>query len=103
MKRTDNTENMTFVLINPTDNKSKSYKDIREEILNTVGHFYESEDCDYGSSCCPSNCIVFLRLFTPEEKKAVIDIIESNNCIALIIEGAVEAWKKLDNNTISFS
>lgn len=93
----------TLVAILPTENKCKSYEEVRNLIRTAVGSLYEDEETrdQYGVNGNPSNVLILLRQLTAPEKAAVIDICELANCVALIVEGPTDKWDKLDSNTIT--
>lgn len=93
----------TLVVILPTENKCKTYEEIRNLIRMAVGSLYEDEDArdQYGVDGNPSNVLILLRQLTAPEKTAVKDICELANCVPFIIEGPTDKWDKLDSNTIT--
>ena len=91
-----NTDYKTIIVLLPTPNKSKTYKELKNAIRSLLGSVYENKDTkkaiDNADSMTPTNCIAYDRQLDDKEKEAINTMCHSNGIVVLYIEGTEPAF-----------
>ena len=100
-----NTDYKTMIVLLPTPNKSKTYKELRASVRHLLGSVYENKDSkkdiDNADSLTPINCMVYDRQLGSEEKEAINTMCDKYGIVVLFIEGAELAFDNIENATIT--